>query len=336
MSTTSVYDKAYHNSSIANASVLVTGGAGFIGSNLVTYLLEHGAKKVRILDNLSNGFLRNIEPFRNNPAFEFIEGDITKLEDCNRACEGIDLISHQAALGSVPRSIKNPLATSEANTTGFLNILLAARDAGVKRFVYASSSSVYGDSTESPKLEERLGNPLSPYAVSKLTNELYAKVFTMHYGMEIIGLRYFNVFGPNQDPNGPYAAAIPLFMNSLLFGKEAVIYGDGGQTRDFTFVENAVQANVRALFTENKEAFNRVYNVAVGEAVSVNDLYETIAGITQSNKRPEFVPERKGDIKNSLADISLAKNLLGYDPRYKFREGLQVTVAWFRKAYENV
>ena len=336
MSGNSLYTRIYHNDSIQNARVLVSGGAGFIGSNIVEYLIQHGAASVRVLDNLSNGFTRNLEPFMHLPQFEFIEGDITRPEDCIRACEGMTLLTHQAALGSVPRSIKNPIATSDANTTGFLNMLVAARDAGVKRVVYASSSSVYGDSTASPKKEENLGKPLSPYAVSKLTNELYAAVFAMHYNMEIIGLRYFNVFGPNQDPNGPYAAAIPLFMNSMLFGKDAVIYGDGEQTRDFTFVENAVQANIRALFTSNKEAYNRVYNVAVGESVSVNQLYDTIASISGSDRKAAYVTERKGDIKNSLADISMAKNLLGYDPQFHLREGLEITIAWFRKAFAHV
>ncbi len=336
MTSSNLYNRVYHNNSILDARVLVSGGAGFIGSNIVEYLLHHGALKVRVFDNLSNGFIRNLEPFFNSPHFEFIEGDITDPEQCRRACEGMNLLTHQAALGSVPRSIKNPLATSDANTTGFLNMLLAARDAGVKRVVYASSSSVYGDSTASPKKEENLGKPLSPYAVSKLTNELYASVFSLHYAMEIIGLRYFNVFGPNQDPNGPYAAAIPLFMNSLLFGKEAVIYGDGEQTRDFTFVENAVQANIRALFTDNTAACNKVFNVAVGEAVSVNTLYKTIAAISKNDKQAVYVPERKGDIKNSLADISLAKNLLGYEPHYQLREGLEITVAWFRKVFAHV
>lgn len=335
MQDNNLFSRVYHNDSIKDAKVLVSGGAGFIGSNIVAYLLHHGAAQVRVLDNLSNGFHRNLEPFLHLPQFEFIEGDITRPEVCERACQGMTLLTHQAALGSVPRSIKNPVATSDANTTGFLNMLLAARDAGVKRVVYASSSSVYGDSTASPKKEENLGKPLSPYAVSKLTNELYASVFAMHYGMEIIGLRYFNVFGPNQDPNGPYAAAIPLFMNSLLFDKEAVIYGNGEQTRDFTFVENAVQANIRALFTSNSAAFNKVYNVAVGESVSVNALYETIAAISGNKRKPSYVEERKGDIKNSLADITLAKNLLGYDPHYQLREGLEITVAWFRKVFKH-
>ncbi len=335
MSTSTIYTHAYHTDTIRDMHVLVSGGAGFIGSNIVSYLLQHGVGKVRVLDNLSNGFMRNLESFKSDARFEFMEGDITRPDDCAKACQGMHLLTHQAALGSVPRSIKNPLATSDANTTGYLNMLIAARDAGIKRVVYASSSSVYGDSTASPKKEENLGRPLSPYAVSKLTNELYASVFAMHYGMEIIGLRYFNVFGPHQDPNGPYAAAIPLFMNALLFGKEAVIYGDGAQTRDFTFVENAVQANIRALFTNNQHALNKVYNVAVGESVSVNDLYHTIAEICGQTRQPKHVPERIGDIKNSLADISLAKDLLGYNPRYRIREGLEVTIDWFRNTYSH-
>jgi UDP-N-acetylglucosamine 4-epimerase len=335
MSSGSIFDKAYHEQPISGTSVLVTGGAGFIGSNIVTYLLEHGVGKVRVLDNLSNGFKRNLEQFMDNPAFEFMEGDITNPDDCARACAGMDVLTHQAALGSVPRSIKNPVATSDANTTGFLNVLIAARDAGVKRVVYASSSSVYGDNTDSVKKENRTGNPLSPYAVTKITNELYASVFAMHYNMELIGLRYFNVYGPNQDPNGPYAAAIPLFMNALLFGKQSVIYGDGEQTRDFTFVENAVQANIRALFTTNKEAVNKVYNVAVGESISVNKLYETLAIISGSSVQPVYYPERKGDIRNSLADISMAKTLLGYQPRYFLKNGLQITVDWFRNAFTH-
>jgi len=325
----------YHENSIADARVLVTGGAGFIGSNIVGYLLKNGAAHVRVLDNLSNGFERNLEPFRQHPNFEFIKGDITKSEDCQRACLGMTHLTHQAALGSVPRSIKNPLATSDANTTGYLNMMIAARDAGIRRIVYASSSSVYGDSQASPKTEEAIGKPLSPYAVSKLTNELYAGVFSMHYHMEMIGLRYFNVFGPNQDPGGPYAAAIPLFMKALLTNQEAVIYGDGEQTRDFTFVENAVQANIRALFTDNNAAFNRVYNVAVGESISVNRLYDTLASFSGSGLKPKYAPERFGDIRNSLADISMARNLLGYNPVYRLREGLEVTWSWFKNTFYN-
>lgn len=333
MSTQNLYSQSYHTCDLRKVSVLVTGGAGFVGSNIVEYLLHHGAGKVRVLDNLSNGFIRNLEPFMENPAFEFMEGDITRPEDCLRACEGMTHLCHQAALGSVPRSIRNPIATSDANTTGYLNILIAARDAGVQRVVYASSSSVYGDLNESPKVEHRIGRPLSPYAVSKYTNELYAGVFALNYGLECIGLRYFNIFGPNQDPNGPYAAVIPLFMNALLNDKSAVIFGDGEQCRDFTFVENAVQANIRALFTNKKEACNKVYNIAMGERSSVNELYRQIAKITGCGKQPEYHPDRKGDIKNSLADISMAKNLLGYAPRYQLNEGLELTVAWFRKVF---
>ncbi len=335
MSSHPVFKYKYHTADITQKNILVTGGAGFIGSNLVEYLLLNGAKKVRVLDNLSNGFHRNIENFLSNPAFEFIEGDITDKETCARACDGINLVSHQAALGSVPRSIQNPIATHEVNVTAFLNMLVAARDAGVNRFVYASSSSVYGDSTASPKKESNRGNPLSPYAVSKLSNELYAFVFAIHYKMPLIGLRYFNVFGPRQDPNGPYAAVIPLFMNAQLFDTEAVIYGDGEQTRDFTFVENAVQANVRALFAEDEETLNKVYNVAVSESISVNQLYSLIASITGSTKLPRYMPERKGDVKNSLADLSMAKKLLNYDPQYSLQQGLPATVEWFKKTFSK-
>jgi len=332
----SMYSNKYHgDTDLSKVSVLVTGGAGFIGSNIVEYLLFHGAGKVRVLDNLSNGHLRNLEPFFDHPSFNFIEGDITNPEHCKRACEGMTHLSHQAALGSVPRSIKNPVATSDANTTGFLNMLLAARDAGIKRCIYASSSSVYGDATDSPKREERIGQPLSPYAVSKLTNELYASVFHRHYGMELVGLRYFNVFGPNQDPSGPYAAAIPLFLQSLNESKPAIIFGDGEQTRDFTFVENTVQANILALFTTSSSALNQIYNVACGDAVSVNRLYELIS--SECGKPPirNHMPERPGDIRHSLADISKARQLLGYAPRYLVESGLKITVDWFRKTFYN-
>ncbi len=323
-------DRIYHGPGLDGKAVLVTGGAGFIGSHLVEYLLTHGAR-VRVLDNLSNGFRRNLEPYLGTAAFEFVEGDITDPSACAAACTGIDWVTHQAALGSVPRSIANPLATHASNATGFLNMLVAARDAGVQRVVYASSSSVYGDSAALPKVETQTGKALSPYAVSKVTNELYAGVFGLVYGMKIIGLRYFNVFGPRQDPEGPYAAAIPLFMKALLEGRPARIHGDGRQTRDFTFVANAVQANIRALSCTGDDAWGRVYNVAVGENISINDLFTMLAEIAGVPAAVEHVAERKGDVRNSLADVSAAQELLGYHPEVKLKEGLTVTFDWFRK-----
>jgi UDP-N-acetylglucosamine 4-epimerase len=324
---------SYHNPTISNKSFLVTGGAGFIGSNIAEYLIRNGAAKVRVLDNLSNGFMVNIEPYLNLPSFEFIEGDITNPEVCAVACKGIDMVTHQAALGSVPRSIAHPQQTHAANATGFLNMIVAARDAGVERFVYASSSSVYGDLDESPKKEERTGNLLSPYAVSKYTNELYASVFARNYGMKVIGLRYFNVFGPRQDPKGPYAAVIPLFMDALINNKEAWINGDGEQTRDFTFVANAVQANIRSFFTEDPNAFGKVYNVATGENHSVNKLFQVLAEIAGKSAGPKYRDDRPGDIKNSLADISLAGKHLGYHPEVRLRQGLETTFDWFRQTF---
>lgn len=330
-----LYKTRFHTDDISTKTFLVTGGAGFIGSNLVEYLLKYGAKKVRVLDNMSNGFKRNIAPFFSNPAFEFIEGDITDVDICKMSCDGIDLVAHQAALGSVPRSIKFPLATHAANATGFLNMLSAAKDAGVQRFVYASSSSVYGDSKVSPKKEEGIGKALSPYAVSKLTNELYAGVFSLNYGMKIIGLRYFNIFGPRQDPNGPYAAAIPLFMDALINSTPAYINGDGEHSRDFTFIENAVQANVNALFCKNDEAFNKVYNVAVGENTSLNTLFSTLQELSGNTTKPQYREERPGDIRHSLADISLARKMLGYDPKVKLKEGLGITLKWFAENFKR-
>jgi len=334
-----MFVKPFHEHPLQSQSFLITGGAGFIGSNIVEYLLKYGASKVRVLDNLSNGFKRNVAPWLSNPAYEFMEGDITDPATCARACQGIDYVTHQAALGSVPRSIEFPLHTHAANATGFLNMLVAARDAGVKRFIYASSSSVYGDLQASPKVEAQLGRPLSPYAVSKLTNELYAGVFSLNYGMKIIGLRYFNVFGPRQDPHGPYAAAIPLFMDALLNNKTAYINGNGEQTRDFTFVENAVEANIRAFFTSHPDAFNRIYNVAVSESVSINGLFSILKELTGSNQMPVYREDRKGDVKNSLADISLAGKMLGYNPQVKVKEGLGITLSWFKESMpskENV
>ena len=330
-----MYATKFHTGALVSKAVLITGGAGFIGSNIAEYLMLNGVKKVRVLDNLSNGFMRNIEPYLTDPRFEFMEGDITNFDTCKKACEGIDVITHQAALGSVPRSIKDPVATHNANATGFIHMLTAAKDAGVERFIYASSSSVYGDATDSPKREKNLGTPLSPYAVSKLTNELYGNIFARTYGMKIIGLRYFNVFGPRQDPNGPYAAAIPLFMDALLNNKPAYINGDGSTTRDFTFVENAVQINIKALCTANAEAFGKVYNVALGETTSLNQLFTGLQQVSGNATPPEYREERPGDIKHSLADIGLAQQLLGYDPQIKIHEGLQQTYAWFAKSFKQ-
>lgn len=325
-----MYTRQYHSDDLSKYNFLVTGGAGFVGSNIVEYLLTFGAKKVRVLDNLSNGHIENLTEFESNPAFEFIEGDITKLDDCRNACEGIDYVIHQAALGSVPRSIKTPELTNAANVDGFLNMLIAARDANVKRFVYASSSSVYGDHPALPKLEDNIGNQLSPYAVSKYANELYAGVFHKCYGMEIIGTRYFNIFGPKQNPYGPYAAVIPLFILGIFKNEAPYINGDGEQTRDFTFVENAVQANIKALFTTNPKAFGQVFNIAVGERISINYLFEELARLSGSDLKAEHREDRAGDVRNSLADISKAKELLGYDPQIRVRDGLKLTLDWFK------
>jgi UDP-N-acetylglucosamine 4-epimerase len=320
----------HHNKDLSGLSFLVTGGAGFIGSNITDYLLRHGVGKVRVLDNLSEGKLQNIEQFLKLPNFEFIEGDITDADTCMRACKGIDYVTHQAALGSVPRSIATPLKTNAANVTGFLNMLTAAKDSGVKRFVYASSSSVYGDSIRLPKVEEHIGSPLSPYAASKFVNEVYAGVYALNYGMEVIGLRYFNIFGPNQKPDGPYAAVIPLFMDALLKGKSPFINGDGEQSRDFTFVDNAVQANIRALLTDVRGATGQVYNVACGERYTVNELFHTISELVGSDVQPTYRENRQGDVRDSLADISKARAYLGYEPNVKLREGMDVTLQWFR------
>jgi UDP-N-acetylglucosamine 4-epimerase len=326
-----MYDIKYHHTDLSGKSFLVTGGAGFIGSNIVEYLLKYGAKKVRVLDNLLTGNYKNLKPFEDHPAFEFLEGDITDSDTCHRACAGIDYVSHQAALGSVPRSIKDPARTNHINVAGFLNMLIAAKDSGVKMFVYASSSSVYGDEPTLPKVETKIGNPLSPYAVSKYTNELYAKVFYSNYGFNVIGLRYFNVFGPNQDPNGPYAAVIPVFTDKIVKREVVYINGDGNQTRDFTFVENAVQANIRAMLCDNKEAVNQVFNIAFGENYTVNDMYDQIAALLKSDHRPTHRAPREGDIQNSLANIDKARTLLGYDPQFSFSKGLAITVSYFHK-----
>lgn len=321
-----MYETIYHNKDLSNFSFLVTGGAGFIGSNIVEYLLKYGAGKVRVLDNLSTGLLSNLEEFKENASFEFIEGDIRDLATCQKACEGIDYVSHQAALGSVPRSINDPITTNEVNVSGFLNMLVAVRDQKVKRMVYAASSSTYGDNSTLPKVEEVIGKPLSPYAVTKYVNELYADVFAKTYGIETIGLRYFNVFGPKQDPNGAYAAVIPLFIKAIKEGKPATINGDGETSRDFTFVENAVQANIKALLVDNEAAVNQVYNVACGERTTLNQLWQILNELSEENILANYVSERSGDVRHSLADISKIEKLLDYKNPLKFKYGIKNTL----------
>ncbi len=319
----------FHTKDISGANFLVTGGAGFIGSHIVEYLLTNGAGRVRVLDNLATGSVKNVDLFRNYPQYEFIEGDIRDAATCKTACEGINYVSHQAALGSVPRSVKDPVTSNEVNVSGFVNMITAAKDAGVQTFVYASSSSVYGDEPNLPKVEDKTGNLLSPYAVTKKTNELYAAVFKELYGLQVIGLRYFNVFGPRQDPNGPYAAVIPLFINCIINGAPVYINGDGEQTRDFTYVENAVQANIRGMLADNEAAFGTAYNVAVGDNFSVNFLHQAISNFLDKQQSPVYREARAGDIRNSLADISKANHLLGYQPTCKFLDGLKLTVDYF-------
>lgn len=324
-----MYEKKYHKSDFSKLSFLITGGAGFIGSHLVEYLIKYNAGKVRVLDNLATGFAKNIEPFKSHPSFEFIQGDIRDPEVCQNACKGINIIFHQAALGSVPRSISDPITTNAVNIDGFLNMLVAARDNKSDKFIYAASSSTYGDSTKLPKVEDIIGNPLSPYAVTKYVNELYANVFARTYGLKTIGLRYFNVFGPRQSPKGAYAAVIPLFVNSVMNNEPLKIDGNGEQTRDFTFVENAVQANMNAADVQNEDAFNQIYNVAVGERTSINQLFSIIKDLSSSSIEPEYREARTGDVKDSLADITKIKNLLGYNPTVTIKEGLKLTYDWW-------
>lgn len=320
-----MYTTKYHQQEISNFSFLITGGAGFIGSNLVGYLLKYGAAKVRVLDNLSTGFETNLSEYKDLPNFEFINGDIRDLETCKKAMEGIDYVSHQAALGSVPRSINDPVTSNDVNVSGFLNILVAQKESKtVKRLVYAASSSTYGDSKKLPKVEDEIGKPLSPYAVTKLVNELYADVFYKTYKTQTIGLRYFNVFGPKQSPTGAYAAVIPLFMQALKDKQAPTINGDGEQTRDFTYVENAVQANVKAFFA-NENAVNNVYNVAFGERISLNTLWENLKDISELKIEVLYGPSRVGDVRDSLANISKATSLLGYKPKFSVKQGLKIT-----------
>ncbi len=315
--------------------VLITGGAGFIGSNLAEALLaDSRVSNVTVLDNLATGSLANISSFKEHPKFRFIEGDIRRLDDCVKACQGVDLISHQAALGSVPRSIHDPLTTNEVNITGTLNVFTAAKEEGIKRIVYAASSSTYGDHPGLPKKEDLIGQPLSPYAVTKYVNELYARVYADLYGMEFIGLRYFNIFGPRQNPKGPYAAVIPLFVEALCMGVPPTINGDGTHSRDFTYVSNAVQANILSLFTDNIAAVNQVYNIACGQQTSLNELFEGLRKVAESTLKPVYGPERRGDVKHSLADISKADKLLGYHVTVSVEEGLRRTFQWYREVEE--
>jgi len=311
--------------------ILITGGAGFIGSNLAeALLLDERVTHVRVLDNLATGSLDNIKEFLSHPKFEFLEGDIRNYDTCLTACDTIDLITHQAALGSVPRSINDPLTTNEVNITGTLNIFTAAKEKKIRRVIYAASSSTYGDHPGLPKVEDKIGNPLSPYAVTKYVNELYAKVYANLYDIEFIGLRYFNIFGPKQNPNGPYAAVIPLFAEALLHNKPPVINGDGSHSRDFTYIQNAVKANILALFTTDNAAVNQAYNIACGEQTSLLQLFEGLNKEAGTSMQPVFGPERQGDVKHSLADISKARALLGYAPEVTVGEGLRKTFNWYK------
>ena len=317
-------------------TILVTGGAGFIGSNLCEVLLKEG-ERVVCLDNFTTGHIENLLPMLKDypERFRLVVGDIRNPADCRKAVEGVEYVFHEAALGSVPRSIKDPLTTSETNITGFLNMLIASRDAGVKRFVYAASSSTYGDSKSLPKVEDSIGRPLSPYAVTKYVNELYADVFTRTYGLETIGLRYFNVFGRRQDPNGAYAAVIPLFVKKLMRHESPVINGDGEYSRDFTYIDNVIQMNLLAMNTTDEEAVNQVYNTAYGERTTLNDLVrylkEYLGEYDSEILKVEVKhgPERLGDIPHSLASIEKARQLLGYNPRYSMRAGLKEAVKWY-------
>jgi len=323
----------FHSKDISNDSFLVTGGAGFIGGHVAEYLLKNGAKKVRVMDNMANGLKSNLDILQQYSAFEFIEADIRNIDSCQAACKGMDYVSHQAALGSVPRSIKEPVYFNDVNVGGFVNILKASVDNNIQQFVYASSSSVYGDEPSLPKQEDRIGNCLSPYAATKKTNELYAEIFANVYGIKLIGFRYFNIFGPRQNPDGSYAAVIPLFVKNIMSRTPVYINGDGEQTRDFTFIDNAVQVNIKAMLTDNPDASNKVYNVAVGENFSVNYLYNTCCSHLNSDLPANYREPRIGDIRNSLADISLSKKTLGYEPTKKFEEGLADTIEFFKKLY---
>lgn len=344
----SLYNTPYHKEDISRVKFLITGGAGFIGSNLVEYLLKYGAGHVRVLDNLSNGYYDNIKDFVGLPNFEFIEGDIRDFETCQKATKDMNYISHQAALGSVPRSIADPITSNEVNVSGFLNMLIAAKDSPVlSQMVYAASSSTYGDSAQLPKVEGNEGAPLSPYAVTKLVNELYADVFSRVYGINTIGLRYFNIFGPKQNPNNPYAAVIPIFCKNFIEGSQPVINGDGYTSRDFTFVENAVQANIKALLhsteivvaniknnssTNQKSILKRheVFNVACGDQISLNDMINILRRISNKNIEVVYGSERAGDVRHSKASIEKLNKFCDYSPKFRFSEGLEIVYNWYK------
>jgi UDP-N-acetylglucosamine 4-epimerase len=327
-----LYNNSYHDIDLSKYSFLITGGAGFIGSNIVEYLLKFNAGKVIVLDNLSNGYFENIKDFIELPNFEFIEGDIRNLDTCKKAIEGVDFITHQAALGSVPRSISDPICSNDVNISGFLNMLTAAKESSsLKRFVYAASSSTYGDSLVLPKIEGHEGKPLSPYAVTKLVNELYAEVYSKVYNFHTIGLRYFNIFGPKQNPNNPYAAVIPIFCQAFIDGRSPLINGDGQTSRDFTFVENAVQANIKAMLVHPLSK-HEVFNVACGDQITLNEIIELLGLISQRKIKATYGPERIGDIRHSKASIEKIKNIIGYNPEYFFKDGLSIVYKW----YENL
>ena len=322
------------NIQLTKKKILVTGGAGFIGSNLTEALLKLN-NEVICLDNFATGKKENITPFLTNPNYTLIEGDIRNISDCKLAVKDVDYVLHQAALGSVPRSIKDPITSNEVNVSGFLNMLTASRDSGVQRFIYAASSSTYGDSEALPKVEDEIGKPLSPYAITKYVNELYADVFSKTYGLETIGLRYFNVFGRKQDPNGAYAAVIPKFVSQFMAGESPVINGNGEFSRDFTYIDNVIQANLLSMITNNKEAINTVYNVAFGERNTLKDLVELLKKfLTELDSKIKDIqviygPNRVGDIPHSLASIDKAKNLLAYNPQFSLEKGLKEAVNWY-------
>ncbi len=321
-------------------NILITGGAGFIGSNLCEYFLSKG-HKVTCLDNFVTGHRHNLKDFINNSDFHLIEGDIRNLSDCQNAVHGVDYVLHQAALGSVPRSIKDPITTNDTNVSGFLNMLVASRDAKIKRFIYAASSSTYGDSQGLPKVEEVIGKPLSPYAITKYVNELYADIFSRTYALETIGLRYFNVFGRKQDPNGAYAAVIPKFVMQLMELESPVINGDGNYSRDFTYIDNVIQMNELALTTKNPDAINTVFNTAYGDRNTLNNLVDYLKEILSAydsriaDVEIQYAPNRVGDIPHSLASIDKAKKMLGYNPQFSLKQGLSEAIDWYWKNLKN-